>query len=199
MRKIPDNNLVAMSRRCRAIMAKPMKEIVKIPFEDFESLYNSIQPIMSEWAYAAADILGFPQPKQIIVRCPSSRIKWAAHVIGDIIEFNLRTMFCADLTWLKGCIIHELCHFNVKGHTSKFWKLYEQKIKEAGIVDKAYDGWKKERDKVDDPFMFTHPGNYHDGCRKFNCILNTFFYKGNICGFPLRIDYKLLHNDIITM
>ena len=169
-----------------------------MPFEDFESLYNSIQPIMSEWTYAAADILGFPQPKQIVVRCPSSRIKWAAHVVGDIIEFNLRAIFCADLIWLKGCIIHELCHFYVKGHTSIFWKLYEQKIKEAGIVDKTYDGWKKERDNADDPFMFTHPGIYHSGCRKFNCILNTFFYKGYTCAFPLRIDYKLLHSDIDT-
>lgn len=53
-------------------------------------------------------MLDFPRPQKIVVRCPSSRIKWAAHMVDDKIEYNLRTMFYADLTWLKGCIIHEL-------------------------------------------------------------------------------------------
>ena len=141
MNSLLDNNLAEMSRKCQAIMSLPMKEIAQIPYDDFASLYNSIQPTISTWTYNAADMLDFPRPQKIVVRCPSSRIKWSAHVVDDEIEFNLRTMFYADLTWLKGCIIHELCHLFIRNHTKKFWMLYNQKIKEAEIVDVAYDGW----------------------------------------------------------
>lgn len=54
-----------------------------------------------------------------------------------VIEYNLRVMFYGDLTWLKGLIIHELCHLLVRDHTKEFWTLYDQKIKEAGIVEEG--------------------------------------------------------------
>ena len=196
MNTIHDNDLAAMSCRCQAIMAMPMKEITQIAFEDFASLYNSIQPTISAWTYNAADMLEFPRPQKIVVRCPSYRIQWAARVVDGMIEFNLRTMFYADLTWLKGCVIHELCHLFVKGHTKNFWMLYNQKIKEAEIVDVTYDGWKKERViEKDDPFMFSHPGHFQVHSQKFNCMLNTFFYKGYTHCFPVKIDYKLLNDN----
>ncbi|MBR4389702.1 MAG: M48 family metallopeptidase [Prevotella sp.] len=196
MNPIHDNDLAAMSCRCQAIMAMPMKEITQIPFEDFASLYNSIQPTISAWTYNAADMLEFPRPQKTVVRCPSYRIKWAARVVDGMIEFNLRTMFYADLTWLKGCVIHELCHLFVKDHTKNFWMLYNQKIKEAEIVDVTYDGWKKERViEKDDPFMFSHPGHFQVHRQKFNCMLNTFFHKGYTHCTPVKIDYKLLNDN----
>lgn len=196
MKPIYDYDLALMSSRCQAIMAMPMKEIAQIPFDDFASLYSTIQPTIRAWTYMAAELLDFPRPQNIVVRCPSNRIKWAAHVVDGIIEYNLRTLFCADLTWLKGCVIHELCHLFIHGHTKKFWMLYDKKIKEAGIVDKTYDGWKKEQvDEEDDPFMFSHPGIMHVHHQKFNCMLNTFFYKGYTHSFPLKIDYKLLYDN----
>ena len=196
MKPINDYDLAVMSSRCQAIMALPIKEISQIPFDDFALLYNSIQPTISSWTYNAADMLDFPRPQKIVVRCPSSRIKWAAHVVDDKIEYNLRTMFYADLTWLKGCIIHELCHLFIRNHTKKFWMLYNQKIKEAEIVDVAYDGWKKERGiEDDDPFMFSHPGIMHVHSLKFNCMLNTFFHKGYTHCNPVKIVYKLLNDN----
>ena len=196
MKLIYDYDLAVMSSRCQAIMALPMKKIAQIPFDDFVSLYNSILPTISSWTYNAADMLDFPRPQKIVVRCPSSRIKWAAHVVDGVIEYNLRTIFYADLTWLKGCVIHELCHLIVRGHPRIFWELYAQKIKEARIVDETYYGWKKEwAPKEDDPYMFSPPGTWHVHNQKFNCMLNSFFYKGYTSGFPVKIDYKLLDSD----
>ena len=196
MKRIDDIDLIALSRKCQGIMAMPMKEIAQFPYKDFSFLYYSIQPTISTWTYSAANALNFPYPKNIVVRCPSSRVKWAAHVVGNIIEFNLRTVFYADSTWLKGCIIHELCHLYIHDHTKKFWELYEQKIKEARIVNETYYGWKEGRDKEEnDPFMYSPPGIMHIHRQKFNCMLNTFFYKGYTLCYPAKIDYKLLHND----
>ena len=70
------------------------------------------------------------------------------------------------------------------------------KIKEAEIVDVAYDGWKKERGiEDDDPFMFSHPGIMHVHSLKFNCMLNTFFHKGYTHCNPVKIVYKLLNDN----
>ena len=60
MIKSVDNELAMMSRRCQELMAMPVKEIAQIPFEDFASLYNSIQPTISSWTYNAADMQEFP-------------------------------------------------------------------------------------------------------------------------------------------
>ena len=182
-----------MSRKCHQLIAMPMKEIASIPFDDFTILYHSIQPTLSAWTDAAAEALDMPKPEKVVLRCPSNRIHWAGMVEGTWINYNLRMMFDADLTWLKGNIIHELCHFLVWGHTKDFWQLYERKIKEAGIVDEDFNGWVSDNINVlDDPHIFNHPGEIHFHPKKFGCLLNTFFYKGYTGSVPLKIDYKLL-------
>ena len=79
MIKSIDNELAVMSRRCQEIMAVPMKEIAQIPFDDFASLYNSIQPTISLWTYNAADKLDFPRPQKIVVRCPLQIVSSGLH------------------------------------------------------------------------------------------------------------------------
>ena len=145
MKLIEDTELAEMSCKCHELIAMPMKEIASIPFEDFSALYHSIQPTLSAWTYAAAEALDMSKPKKVVLRCPSNRIHWAGKVEGTWINYNLRMMFDADLTWLKGNIIHELCHFLVRGHCKEFFMLYEHKIKAAGWVDETYNGWVAER------------------------------------------------------
>lgn len=193
MKLIDDTELAEMSRKCHELIAMPMKDIASIPFEDFAEFYHSIRPTLSNWTYAAAEALDMPKPKNVVLRCPSNRAHWAGMVNGKSINYNLRMMFNADLTWLKGAILHELCHFLVWEHTKEFFTVFEQKIKAAGLVDETYNGWVAERvsDK-EDPYMFLHPGEIHFHPKKFGCLLKTFFYKDYTYTVPLKIDYKLL-------
>lgn len=78
-----------------------------------------------------------------------------------LINFNLREMFYGDLADLKGMIIHELCHLLVRDHNKESWTLYEQKIKEACIVDEDYNGWRKETfDMPEEPHIYIEPGEF---------------------------------------
>ena len=146
MNRQVEQDLAIMSKECNKIMAISMKEIEQISYDDFASLYNSIQPVVSRWTLAAADKLGFPQPNEVKLCCPSSLATWMGmyQLTDKLISFNLREMFYGDLADLKGMIIHELCHLLVRDHTKEFWTLYEQKIKEACLVDEDYNGWRKK-------------------------------------------------------
>lgn len=121
----------------------------KIPKETFLHLYMAAAKYLPCEVDRYANKLGFEHYNGTRVPC-----KWHRHNASaccdcedNCVEFDFFYLLFGNEKRIYSTIIHELCHTVHHNHKTEFWKLFEQKLREAALVERDYDGWTRRISK----------------------------------------------------
>jgi predicted metal-dependent hydrolase len=101
-----------------------------------EPTADSVRKLLDRWYRAQAEIVFHERlatchqkiPKDIPLpplRIRPMKTRWGSFSPKKRITLNLR-LIMMPLDCLDYVILHELCHFKIKGHGPRFWKLLER-------------------------------------------------------------------------
>lgn len=117
--------------------ALPTKTVRMIPKHDIWELFMAANHYVAEELMRYAKLYGFSNysgQERAPVRC--LRRCWGFCTKGNDIAIDFPYVLFADDASFKSTLLHELCHTEFHDHSDAFWKLHDQKLKEASIINK---------------------------------------------------------------
>ena len=146
--------------------ALPTKAARAIPAEDIMHLFVAANKFVPELLQHYARLYGFPNYS-------GASVGWLRRAAGwcynrtNIIKIDFLHVLFADDVAFNATLLHELCHTEVHNHTIAFWMLFDQKLKEASIIDRGDDSRKKwlESSRLqnqDATYLYDTPGNIYE-------------------------------------
>ena len=145
--------------------ALPTKTVRTIPAEDIMNLFFAANKFVPELLQHYARLYGFPN-------YTGASVGWLRRAAGwcynktDIIKIDFLWVLFADDVAFNATLLHELCHTEVHNHTTVFWDLFDQKLKEASIIDRddnrrkvwLQKPWLKKEDGM---YLYDTPGEIY--------------------------------------
>ncbi len=143
--------------------ALPTKTIRTIPGEDIMNLFIAANKFVPEVLQHYARLYGFPNYKGASVGWLRGAAGWC-YTNSNIIRIDFLYVLFADDVAFNATLLHELCHTEVHNHTTVFWELFDQKLKEASIIDREDNSrkvwlqkpWLKKEDGM---YLYDTPGD----------------------------------------
>lgn len=114
--------------------ALPTKAVRTITAEKITNLFIAANKFVPELLQHYARRYGFPNYKGASVGWLREAAGWCYNKT-DIITIDFLHVLFADDIAFNATLLHELCHTEVHNHTIVFWELFDQKLKEASIID----------------------------------------------------------------
>lgn len=146
--------------------ALPTKTVRAIPDEEIMNLFIAANKFVPELLQHDARLYGFPNYK-------GASVGWLRRAAGlcynktNIITIDFLHVLFADDVAFNATLLHELCHTEVHNHTVAFWELFDQKLKEASIIDRGDNSRKVWLQKPwfrndDGLHLYNTPGNGYE-------------------------------------
>lgn len=182
--------------------ALPTKAVRTIPAEEVVNLFVAANKFVPELLQHYARRYGFPNYR-------GASVGWLRNAAGrcscttNIITIDFLYVLFADDIAFNATILHELCHTEVHNHTTAFWELFDQKLKEASIIDRDDNSRKvwlqKPWFKNDDGFhLYNSPGDRYENVsdHKRKAIRDKVCYRfSQDCQWMMRSD-QLYISDV---
>ena len=82
-------------------------------------------------------------------RCTHISYEWRRDAVAcctsdNYVKFSFYYVLFGQERCIRSTILHELCHTVHHHHRLPFWQLFDQKLKQSGLVGPDYDGWDKK-------------------------------------------------------
>lgn len=145
--------------------ALPTKTVRAIPAEDIINLFVAANKFVPELLQHYARLYGFPNYKGASVGWLRRAAGWCYGKTNIITIDFLHVLFADDVAF-NATLLHELCHTEEHNHTTVFWELFDQKLKEASIIDRDDNSrkvwlqkpWFKNDDGM---YLYNTPGDIY--------------------------------------
>ena len=191
-----DQSLDGIISQAHMLMKTTKKKLAELPEDTLLDFFHAVETQTIQKTYELASILGFYKIKSVKLVCfkKISRLG-ICNSSGDI-KIDFKTFFGYDYNGVISVIVHELCHTNQLNHTKEFWTLFEQSCRKIGVLPSEYDGWTKCT-KIDDPFMYILPWEYHKHPQKYKIIREKICWSRSYWGeYLIRVkSHQSLIND----
>ncbi len=169
------NNLYEVWHYCQQLMKLTMNQIDDIPVECLVNLYEQANCHVREETYRLANELGIGGITDVQLHGIYKKSALGKCYKNRRIVLGFSFLFYLDYPGIIGVLIHELCHIVHQNHKTEFWQLYESSIRKVGLIDDNYNGWKKEQNKTNDPFMYVTSWKCVFHSKKYSIIRKKMF------------------------